>query len=55
MLMPPPNSDHTTPRDDANFLFYFILFFVCVLCGFVLGCCLSLSLLLLNLFQILDQ
>ena len=25
MLMPPPNSDHTTPRDDANF--YFILFY----------------------------
>ena len=29
-------------------IFYFILFFVCVLCGFVLGCCLGLSLLLLN-------
>ena len=28
--------------------FYFILFFVCVLCGFVLGCCLGLSLLLIN-------
>ena len=31
-------------------IFYFILFFVCVLCGFVLGCCLGLSLLLLNFF-----
>ena len=29
-------------------IFYFILFFVCVLCGFVLGCCLGLSLLLIN-------
>ena len=29
-------------------IFYFILFFVCVLCGFVLGCSLGLSLLLLN-------
>ena len=29
-------------------IFYFILFFVCVLHGFVLGCCLGLSLLLLN-------
>ena len=28
--------------------FYFILFFVCVLRGFVLGCCLGLSLLLVN-------
>ena len=31
-------------------IFYFILFFVCVLCEFVLGCCLSLSLLLVNFF-----
>ena len=31
-------------------IFYFILFFVCVLCGFVLGCCLGLSLLLINFF-----
>ena len=29
-------------------LFYFILFLVCVLCEFVLGCCLGLSLLLVN-------
>ena len=29
-------------------IFYFILFFVCVLRGFVLGCCLGLSLLLVN-------
>ena len=29
-------------------IFYFILFFVCVLHGFVLGCCLDLSLLLVN-------
>ena len=31
-------------------IFYFILFFVCVLCEFVLGCCLDLSLLLINFF-----
>ena len=31
-------------------LFYFILFFVCVLRGFVLRCCLGLSLLLVNFF-----
>ena len=31
-------------------IFYFILFFVCVLRGFVLGCCLGLSLLLVNFF-----
>ena len=29
-------------------IFYFILFFVCVLPGFVLECCLDLSLLLVN-------
>ena len=29
-------------------IFYFILFFVCVLREFVLGCCLGLSLLLVN-------
>ena len=29
-------------------IFYFILFFVCVLRGFVLGCCLGLSLLLVT-------
>ena len=29
-------------------IFYFILFFVCVLCGFVLGCYLGISLLLIN-------
>ena len=31
-------------------IFYFILFFVCVLCEFVLGYCLGLSLLLVNFF-----
>ena len=31
-------------------IFYFILFFVCVLCDFVLECCLGLSLLLVNFF-----
>ena len=29
-------------------IFYFILFLVCILHGFVLGCCLGLSLLLVN-------
>ena len=29
-------------------IFYFILFFVCVLCGFVLGYCLALSLSFVN-------
>ena len=31
-------------------IFYFILFFVCVLCEFVLGCCLGLNLLLVDFF-----
>ena len=31
-------------------IFHFILFFVCVLHGFVLGCCLGLSLFLVNFF-----
>ena len=34
-------------------IFYFILFFVCVLRGFVLGCCLGLSLLLVNFIVML--
>ena len=36
-------------------IFYFILFFVCVLHGFVLGCCLGLNLLLVDFFVKLDK